>query len=568
MTAELWLRDLLVYGLQSAVLIGLGAALTRLLGLRSPDAMLTFWRALLAACLMLPFCQAWREAVPSSRAPALPARVEMFAPAGSMAPAKTDDVRAWPLEAAALLLVGAGIVARGLWLARGGVGLRRLRATATPLVPLPAAVRAAQERVGVAAEVRVSDRVTGPVTFGARRPIIVVPPDVLRLDDDVQEAIACHELVHVRRGDWIDAVLEEVVRTLFWFHPGVRWLIGRIQLSREQVVDRSVIELTRSRDRYVDALMAVALTKSRIALVPAPLFLRRRLLKTRIASLFQEQTMSTRRLIVSLAATAAALVVAAATSVRLFPLQASGQPATDRPVSIVSGGDGLLHGTVPEYPRRAIQRSVEGDVLVEMTVDDQGHVADARVISGAEDLRRAVLASVLEWHFAPGTVKSTTHATLRFSLAAAAATEPRRHLAESHEKAEGHQSPAQRNERLLMEIERALQDPNLPGERRDELKMKLAAASAELETARRKMAAGGDVSPFAGNQVLTQIRSEGIGNDARANIVARLGVHVGDRLTEDAAKRIAMSAAAIDEHLRVVFRGDGQGGIVMTIVPR
>jgi len=57
----------------------------------------------------------------------------------------------------------------------------------------------------------------------------------------------CHELVHVRRGDWIDEVFEEGVRTLFWFHPAVRWLIGRIQLDREQVVDRAVTELTRPR---------------------------------------------------------------------------------------------------------------------------------------------------------------------------------------------------------------------------------------------------------------------------------------------------------------------------------
>jgi len=51
----------------------------------------------------------------------------------------------------------------------------------------------------------------------------------------------------VRRGDWIDEVFEEGVRTLFWIHPAVRWLIGRIQLNREQVVDRAVTELTRPR---------------------------------------------------------------------------------------------------------------------------------------------------------------------------------------------------------------------------------------------------------------------------------------------------------------------------------
>jgi beta-lactamase regulating signal transducer with metallopeptidase domain len=53
----------------------------------------------------------------------------------------------------------------------------------------------------------------------------------------VQEAIACHELVHVRRRDWLREIFEEAVVAVLWFHPAVWMLIGRIRLAREQVVD-------------------------------------------------------------------------------------------------------------------------------------------------------------------------------------------------------------------------------------------------------------------------------------------------------------------------------------------
>jgi TonB family protein len=571
MTAAFWLRDLVIYGLQSTLLVGAGAALARLLRIHDPKAMLAYWRTLLLACLLLPFCQPWKTvAVPPIDAAAIApgfanAAVAMPGPVPTRWPT-------WPLDETVLVLVASGIAARGAWLAGGALGLRRLRRTASPLVPRPRPICAAEQRVGVCAEVRVSNAIAGPITFGAIRPVIVFPPSVLALDDAVQEAIACHELLHVRRGDWVDEIVEEAIRTILWFHPAARWLIGRIQLSREQVVDHAVIELTESRDRYVDALMAVALTKTRIALLPAPPFVRRRLLKTRIASIFQENTMSTRRLIISLAASAAALVLAAVVSVRLFPLQARGEQSSGAPVQIVTGAEHLLHSSLPEYPRRAIERGVQGDVLLEVVVDDRGQVSDARVLSGPDELRKAALASVLEWHYAPDAVHSTvTQATVRFHLPPANAELGGKLYAvafTSEGEPKGELSPSQRAERVMMEIEKALQDPGTTNERKDELLRKYKEAKEQLEEARSRVLRVETLEerPFEGTSVLTQIRSERISPDALKDLTARLGVHIGDAITEQTAKEISRTVSRIDEHLRVAFHGDGKGGIVMTIL--
>ena len=42
--------------------------------------------------------------------------------------------------------------------------------------------------------------------------------------------------------DWLFTVVEELVRAVFWFHPAIWWLLGEIQLAREQAVDREVVE--------------------------------------------------------------------------------------------------------------------------------------------------------------------------------------------------------------------------------------------------------------------------------------------------------------------------------------
>ena len=104
------------------------------------------------------------------------------------------------------------------------------------------ALRAA---VAPRAEFRWSDDLQQPVTFGIRRPVVLLPRRFSELTGDARRAVACHELLHVARRDWMWIVLEAYVRALFWFHPAVWWLVDRIQLAREQVVDELVVARSR-----------------------------------------------------------------------------------------------------------------------------------------------------------------------------------------------------------------------------------------------------------------------------------------------------------------------------------
>jgi TonB family protein len=57
-------------------------------------------------------------------------------------------------------------------------------------------------------------------------------------------------------------------------------------------------------------------------------------------------------------------------------------------------------------------------VVLEVKIDAAGHVSDARVLSGPEELRRAALQAILQWHYSPKAMSlpATTQETLEFKL--------------------------------------------------------------------------------------------------------------------------------------------------------
>ena len=507
MMASIWLYNLTSYSLQIAILVGAGGLLAHLLRPRTSTATLAYWQILLFACLLLPVCQPWKK--PLKTPPVTMTDGASWRHVESVAPGEPPTVvqtTSWPVQETVLLLLGGGIALRGAWLALGLLSLRRFRRRSSLLSPDLPCLGTAEQRLGVHAAFYTSDKTTSPITFGLFRPVIILPHSFLKMGTQIQEAIVYHELLHVRRRDWIYEIVEECIRTILWFHPAIWWLIGRIQLSREQVVDRAVIQLTQSREQYVEALLTVALAKSRIPLIPAPLFLRKRLLKKRVAEIFKETSMSRFRLALFLASSSCLAILAASAAVRIFPLEDRSQP-NSAPIQVIRGAEHLIHGGPLEYPRRAVDRRIEGDVLLELSVNDQGQVSDARVLSGPEELRRAALQSVLQWHYAntmrlPG----ITQAVIRFHLPAEGA--PGEYTFDSPNTSAGERAqlerqlvamkgifevevvehdrkepltPGQRVERQMKEIHEAIASRDLSAEEKDRLKHKLLELRTQLE---------------------------------------------------------------------------------------
>ena len=242
------------------------------------------------------------------------------------------------------------------------------------------------------ADIYLSDDVSGPVTFGWLKPAILLPTSFPTLGVETREAILRHELAHIARHDWLFTLFEEIVRSFLWFHPAIWWLLAQIHLTREQAVDQMVVEQTKSRGQYVEALLAMAGVATELNAAPAPLFLKKRQLARRVAMLVKENAMSKNRVRLTLAAMAALLVPGARFGMMLFPLEAPAQ-------EVKRGNENLIHRSPVEYPAEAIENGIEGTVVLEARLDGKGVVRDARVISGPDELRAAAMKSVLDWHY-------------------------------------------------------------------------------------------------------------------------------------------------------------------------
>jgi len=400
--APLW-NNFIAYCLQVGLLIGAAGWLPAALRMRSPKARLLFWHALLAACLLIPLVQPWRSEAITATVQVTTGASVLVAPAAAR--------RSWHISPGeiALAILMAGCMARLGLLATGFWRLRRYRRNSIPLEPAPA--------WAVEADLRLSSEIASPVTFGLWKPVVLLPANFPEFDPGLQDAILCHEILHVRRRDWLAMLTEELVRAGLWFHPAIWWLLGEIQLAREQTVDRAVIDMTRAREQYVDALLSVAGAALQLDLAPAPLFLRKRHLKLRVISILKETRMSKTRTVSTLAAGLAVLAGACWFVTAAFPLWAAPQSVTDAAgVSVDAQGAHFMHRAPVLYPRDAQIAGTEGTVLAQVKVDADGNVSDASILSGPDPLRKPVLQSVLSWHFTKDAAGSTRQIGVTFRL--------------------------------------------------------------------------------------------------------------------------------------------------------
>lgn len=336
---ELSAANLASWMAQVLVIASVGSVLPLVFRIRHPKSQLLYCHALLAGCLVLPLAQPWRH--PAALAPAAGMSYAGSASAPQIGGATAETRTAPPLRFPASLasrplasligarlllwILAAGAVGRLLWLVGGLWQIRRYRIAATPFYPIPESVKAAAALTGTDALFCVSLDASGPVSMGMLCPVVLLPDSFQQLGEEAQCGVACHELLHVRRNDWLIALMEEVAGSLFWFNPAVWWLLSQARLAREEIVDAEAVRLTAARESYIDALLAIARGRRILDLAPAPLFLRRRHLTHRLHLLLKEVSMSRFRLLTSYVSIAAVVAFAVWFALASFPLTARPQ---------------------------------------------------------------------------------------------------------------------------------------------------------------------------------------------------------------------------------------------------
>ena len=104
-----------------------------------------------------------------------------------------------------------------------------------------------------------SDDVRVPTAVGLLKPAILVPTWVMRELSPVElNQILLHELAHFRRWDDWTNLAQQVVKALFFFHPAVWWIDGKVSFEREMACDDAVLAETHSPRAYAECLAHLA----------------------------------------------------------------------------------------------------------------------------------------------------------------------------------------------------------------------------------------------------------------------------------------------------------------------
>jgi protein TonB len=388
--------NLVAYSVQIACVVVAGALLPSLLRLDAPVVRYQFWRGLGLLCLALPWVQPRMvKAVATGGVTSTTgfAADATGVPNQAAAWAAFADSMTWWAAAAGVLAIG--MAARLMWLMVGVARLRRLRQAGEAAAPCEEHDEL-QRLLGTRAEIRFVAGLAQPVTFGLLEPVVLLPSTLRDRAEDVRRAVVAHELIHVQRRDWAWVLLEECVRAAFWFHPAVWWLISRVQLAREEVVDELTVLVTGRRRTYVEALLAFA---DETPLAPAAAFARRRHLFRRMMLISKEAPMSSQRVVASCAVMALVVACGSWYAVGAFPLVNARQQPTQQtleralsktpgpleqqavPITPENPIPRRVNATPAEYPVEARAQNASGVITLQVTVDSIGRVAEARVLN-------------------------------------------------------------------------------------------------------------------------------------------------------------------------------------------
>ena len=194
-------------------------------------------------------------------------------------------------------------------------------------------------------------------------------------------------------------------------------------------------------------------------------------------------------------------------------IPAGAQQVADSPgVTVLLNGSTLLHRSPVQYPAAAREAGVQGTVTVDLTLDGHGNVTDARVASGPVELRRAVLKSVLDWHFSGDAANSTRQISVQFASTGS---------------------------------------PGSSALARDFIPAVVVASRAPAGPLGRRISA---------------IQVLGLPESAKDELLAHLPVHVGDILTLEVANAAGRAVREFDEHLGFGFTGAPNGETTVSIM--
>jgi beta-lactamase regulating signal transducer with metallopeptidase domain len=124
-----------------------------------------------------------------------------------------------------------------------------------------------------------------PLTWGWRRPVVLLPAEAAQWPEERRRIVLLHELAHVKRWDCLTQLIARIVCAFYWFNPLV-WLAARqMCVERERACDDLVLTGGCKASDYAGQLVEIATSFRRVPQVAAIAVARSSGLEKRIAAI-------------------------------------------------------------------------------------------------------------------------------------------------------------------------------------------------------------------------------------------------------------------------------------------
>ena len=238
---------------------------------------------------------------------------------------------------------------------------------------------------------------------------------------------------------------------------------------------------------------------------------------------------------------------------------APAQVVADAPGVRVAVGDATVLVREPVvYPRFAIEDEIEGRVEVEVTVDASGKVSSARVVSGPDELRNGVLASVQKWNFQSNSGQGRpVRITVGFQLPDEECdSDDDNDTAEVEMDADtvsDADDEVSEPENTMSELENSLQEAESAIEEAEsDLREKFADLTSQVDEAQHELEKLGKLEEHVNlmdGRTLKHLRVLGLTEQVRNDLLKKLPVHEGDKLSKSTIEKLEKAIHEFDGRL-------------------
>ena len=97
-----------------------------------------------------------------------------------------------------------------------------------------------------------------PMTWGMRRPAILLPAEADEWPAERRRDVLLHELAHVKRHDFLIQLIARMACAVYWFHPLVWLAVTRLREERERACDDHVLRAGATPSAYATHLLEIA----------------------------------------------------------------------------------------------------------------------------------------------------------------------------------------------------------------------------------------------------------------------------------------------------------------------